>query len=132
MAQQEGKQLLRRVPEVDVVMGPQHANQIHHLLSEADAGQVCIPVPATSLSSNAVQRLYREKIRVTSPGANALVLVVNSFGFTHTYTSCRNPFRHHFQDCLSIDMRPYFGVDSRHAVEACLARVCTGACNRLD
>lgn len=40
MAQQEGKQLLRRVPEVDVVMGPQHANQIHSLLSQAEAGQV--------------------------------------------------------------------------------------------
>lgn len=44
VAQQEGKQLLRRVPEVDVVMGPQHANQIHHLLSEAETGQVCNPV----------------------------------------------------------------------------------------
>ena len=43
VAQQEGKQLLRRVPEVDVVMGPQHANQIHNLLSEAETGQVCHP-----------------------------------------------------------------------------------------
>ena len=41
VAQQEGKQLLRRVPEVDVVMGPQHANQIHNLVSEAETGQVC-------------------------------------------------------------------------------------------
>jgi tRNA-2-methylthio-N6-dimethylallyladenosine synthase len=40
VAQQEGQQLLRRVPEVDVVMGPQHANQITHLLEQADDGQV--------------------------------------------------------------------------------------------
>ena len=40
VAQQEGQALLRRVPEVDVVMGPQHANQIAQLLSRADDGQV--------------------------------------------------------------------------------------------
>lgn len=40
VAQQEGQALLRRVPEVDVVMGPQHANQIHNLLAEAETGQV--------------------------------------------------------------------------------------------
>lgn len=41
VAQQEGQALLRRVPEVDVVMGPQHANQISSLLEQADDGQVC-------------------------------------------------------------------------------------------
>ena len=39
---QEGQALLRRVPEVDVVMGPQHANQITSLLDQATDGQVCI------------------------------------------------------------------------------------------
>ena len=40
VAQQEGQRLLRRVPEVDIVMGPQHANQIASLLDQADDGQV--------------------------------------------------------------------------------------------
>lgn len=37
---QEGQALLRRVPEVDIVMGPQHANQITTLLDQASDGQV--------------------------------------------------------------------------------------------
>lgn len=43
VAQQEGEQLLRRVPEVDLVMGPQYANKIVSLLERVDeAGhQVC-------------------------------------------------------------------------------------------
>lgn len=41
VAQQEGQALLRRVPEVDVVMGPQHANQIVSLVEQAQDGQVC-------------------------------------------------------------------------------------------
>ena len=40
VAQQEGQQLLRRVPEVDIVMGPQHANRIADLLLQAELGQV--------------------------------------------------------------------------------------------
>lgn len=38
VAQQEGEQLLRRVPEVDVVMGPQFANKIGELLERVDLG----------------------------------------------------------------------------------------------
>eukprot|EP00898_Chlorokybus_atmophyticus_P008963 jgi/Chlat1/9068/Chrsp94S08319 len=42
VAQQEGERLLRRVPELDIVMGPQHANRLHELLEQADLGsQVC-------------------------------------------------------------------------------------------
>ena len=33
--------MLRRVPEVDIVMGPQFANQITSLLDQADSAQVC-------------------------------------------------------------------------------------------
>ena len=39
VAQQEGASLLRRVPELDLVMGPQHANRLDTLLSQVDAGQ---------------------------------------------------------------------------------------------
>lgn len=38
VAQQEGEQLLRRVPELDLVMGPQHANQLQNLLEQVFAG----------------------------------------------------------------------------------------------
>ncbi|MEL7083771.1 MAG: tRNA (N6-isopentenyl adenosine(37)-C2)-methylthiotransferase MiaB [Cyanobacteria bacterium P01_A01_bin.3] len=38
VAQQEGEKLLRRVPEVDLVMGPQYANRLADLLAQVDAG----------------------------------------------------------------------------------------------
>jgi tRNA-2-methylthio-N6-dimethylallyladenosine synthase len=39
VAQQEGEALLRRVPELDLVMGPQHANRLDDLLEQVFAGQ---------------------------------------------------------------------------------------------
>ncbi len=39
VAQQEGERLLRRVPEIDLVMGPQHANRLETLLTQVDNGQ---------------------------------------------------------------------------------------------
>jgi len=39
VAQQEGAALLRRVPELDLVMGPQHANRLNTLLTQVEAGQ---------------------------------------------------------------------------------------------
>jgi tRNA-2-methylthio-N6-dimethylallyladenosine synthase len=38
VAQQEGETLLRRVPEIDLVMGPQHANRLQELLEQVFAG----------------------------------------------------------------------------------------------
>ncbi len=38
VAQQEGETLLRRVPELDLVMGPQHANRLEDLLEQVFAG----------------------------------------------------------------------------------------------
>jgi len=38
VAQQEGEALLRRVPELDLVMGPQHANLLEDLLEQVFAG----------------------------------------------------------------------------------------------
>ena len=38
VAQQEGESLLRRVPEIDLVMGPQHANRLQELLEQVDNG----------------------------------------------------------------------------------------------
>jgi tRNA-2-methylthio-N6-dimethylallyladenosine synthase len=39
VAQQEGESLLRRVPELDLVMGPQHANRLDTLLARVEQGQ---------------------------------------------------------------------------------------------
>ncbi len=39
VAQQEGESLLRRVPELDLVMGPQHANRLETLLNKVETGQ---------------------------------------------------------------------------------------------
>ena len=46
VAQQEGEQLLRRVPELDLVMGPQHANRLEDLLTQVfDGNQVVATEP---------------------------------------------------------------------------------------
>ncbi|NJK99681.1 MAG: tRNA (N6-isopentenyl adenosine(37)-C2)-methylthiotransferase MiaB [Spirulinaceae cyanobacterium RM2_2_10] len=46
VAQQEGEQLLRRVPELDLVMGPQHANRLGDLLEQVlDGNQVVATEP---------------------------------------------------------------------------------------
>jgi tRNA-2-methylthio-N6-dimethylallyladenosine synthase len=39
VAQQEGEALLRRVPELDLVMGPQYANRLDELLEQVFTGQ---------------------------------------------------------------------------------------------
>ncbi|HEY9691691.1 MAG TPA: tRNA (N6-isopentenyl adenosine(37)-C2)-methylthiotransferase MiaB [Oculatellaceae cyanobacterium] len=46
VAQQEGAALLRRVPELDLVMGPQHANRLKDLLEQVlDGNQVVATEP---------------------------------------------------------------------------------------
>ncbi|MCX7594293.1 MAG: tRNA (N6-isopentenyl adenosine(37)-C2)-methylthiotransferase MiaB [Fischerella sp.] len=46
VAQQEGEALLRRVPELDLVMGPQHANRLKDLLQQVfDGNQVVATEP---------------------------------------------------------------------------------------
>ena len=46
VAQQEGESLLRRVPELDLVMGPQHANRLEDLLIQVfDGNQVVATEP---------------------------------------------------------------------------------------
>jgi tRNA-2-methylthio-N6-dimethylallyladenosine synthase len=39
VAQQEGEALLRRIPELDLIMGPQHANRLEDLLKQVFAGE---------------------------------------------------------------------------------------------
>jgi tRNA-2-methylthio-N6-dimethylallyladenosine synthase len=49
VAQQEGEALLRRVPELDLVMGPQHANRLQDLLEQVFAGNQVVATEAVHI-----------------------------------------------------------------------------------
>lgn len=49
VAQQEGEALLRRVPELDLVMGPQHANRLEDLLQSVFAGNQVVATEAVHI-----------------------------------------------------------------------------------
>ncbi|MGI0488335.1 tRNA (N6-isopentenyl adenosine(37)-C2)-methylthiotransferase MiaB [Pantanalinema rosaneae CENA516] len=49
VAQQEGEKLLRRVPELDLVMGPQHANRLRDLLEEVLNGSQVVATEAVHI-----------------------------------------------------------------------------------
>ena len=49
VAQQEGEALLRRVPELDLVMGPQHANRLQDLLEQVLAGNQVVATEAVQI-----------------------------------------------------------------------------------
>ncbi len=49
VAQQEGESLLRRVPELDLVMGPQHANRLETLLDQVDNGQQVVATDESNI-----------------------------------------------------------------------------------
>ncbi len=52
LAQQEGESLLRRVPELDLVMGPQHLNNLENLLGKVDAGNQVAATEETFISED--------------------------------------------------------------------------------
>ncbi|AFZ23235.1 tRNA-N(6)-(isopentenyl)adenosine-37 thiotransferase enzyme MiaB [Cylindrospermum stagnale PCC 7417] len=49
VAQQEGESLLRRVPELDLVMGPQHANRLKDLLESVFDGNQIVATEAVHI-----------------------------------------------------------------------------------
>lgn len=49
VAQQEGEALLRRVPELDLVMGPQHANRLQDLLQQVFDGNQVVATEAINI-----------------------------------------------------------------------------------
>ncbi len=49
VAQQEGEALLRRVPELDLVMGPQHANRLQDLLEQVFDGSQVVATEAVQI-----------------------------------------------------------------------------------
>ena len=52
LAQQEGESLLRRVPELDLVMGPQHVNNLENLLGKVDLGNQVAATEETFISED--------------------------------------------------------------------------------
>ena len=55
VAQQEGEALLRRVPEVDLVMGPQYANRISDLLEDVSNGNQVVATEASHIMEDSTK-----------------------------------------------------------------------------
>ncbi|NJN88479.1 MAG: tRNA (N6-isopentenyl adenosine(37)-C2)-methylthiotransferase MiaB [Leptolyngbyaceae cyanobacterium SL_7_1] len=55
VAQQEGETLLRRVPEVDLVMGPQHANRLQDLLEQVFNGSQVVATEPVHIMEDITQ-----------------------------------------------------------------------------
>lgn len=64
VAQQEGEKLLRRVPELDLVMGPQHANRLGELLEQVLAGNQVVATEAIDIAEDITKP--RRDSRVTA------------------------------------------------------------------
>jgi len=55
VAQQEGEALLRRAPEVDLIMGPQYANRIGDLLEDVSNGNQVVATEATHIMEDSTK-----------------------------------------------------------------------------
>jgi tRNA-2-methylthio-N6-dimethylallyladenosine synthase len=64
VAQQEGESLLRRVPELDLVMGPQYANQLKDLLQQVFDGNQVVATDAVHIMEDITKP--RRDSKVTS------------------------------------------------------------------
>ncbi len=64
VAQQEGERLLRRVPEVDLVMGPQYVNQLANLLDQVEAGNQVVATEPCDIPEDITKP--RRESRVTA------------------------------------------------------------------
>jgi len=64
VAQQEGEALLRRVPELDLVMGPQHANRLQDLLEQVFNGSQVVATESVHILEDITQP--RRDSRITA------------------------------------------------------------------
>ncbi len=64
VAQQEGESLLRRVPEIDLVMGPQYVNQLADLLAQVEAGNQVVATDPTVIPEDITKP--RRESRITA------------------------------------------------------------------
>lgn len=55
VAQQEGQELLRRIPEIDLVMGPQYANRIADLLEDVANGNQVVATEASHIMEDSTK-----------------------------------------------------------------------------
>lgn len=55
VAQQEGEALLRRAPEVDLVMGPQYANRLADLLEDVSNGNQVVATEASHIMEDSTK-----------------------------------------------------------------------------
>jgi tRNA-2-methylthio-N6-dimethylallyladenosine synthase len=55
VAQQEGQMLLRRAPEVDLVMGPQYANRLADLLEDVSNGNQVVATEASHIMEDSTK-----------------------------------------------------------------------------
>jgi len=55
VAQQEGRSLLRRIPEIDLVMGPQYANRISDLLEDVANGNQVVATEASHIMEDSTR-----------------------------------------------------------------------------
>lgn len=62
VAQQEGEALLRRVPELDLVMGPQHANRLQDLLESVFSGNQIVATEEVHIFEDITQPRRDSKI----------------------------------------------------------------------
>lgn len=63
VAQQEGEALLRRVPEVDLVMGPQYVNRLDDLLDDVSRGHQVVATDPTLLSEDLSRPVRGDSLR---------------------------------------------------------------------
>ncbi|CAJ1367576.1 unnamed protein product, partial [Effrenium voratum] len=83
VAQQEGEQLLRAMPEVDVVVGPQYANRLADVLSESlTGGQICATEDARIM----------EDLTVPNRQSNVAAWVNVIYGCNERCSYCVVPF----------------------------------------
>lgn len=62
VAQQEGETLLRKVPEVDLVMGPQYANRIADLLEDVSNGNQVVATEASHIMEDSTKPRRESKV----------------------------------------------------------------------
>ena len=82
VAQQEGEALLRRVPELDAVMGPHHAGRIVDILERVDLGSQVVAVEEIEIE---------EDVAVPRRGSKVTAWVNASFGCDEACTYCVVP-----------------------------------------
>lgn len=80
---QEGEALLRRVPELDVVMGPHHANRLGDILSQVEAGNQVVATEHIEIE---------EDITVARRDSDITAWVNVIYGCNEKCTYCIVPF----------------------------------------